>query len=135
MLRFEALALAISKINGGLDDPDSRAFKLCNPGLLKTYRPEKKADSEHYRIFSTAMGGFKALLADLQIKCSGENNRLTPQNTLRDLLAVLGFTDDRATRKILLFAQRALQNENLLMTTRLEWFQEPKEPKEIKAEE
>lgn len=124
MVRFESLALAIAKINGGLDDPDSRAFKLKNPGMLKTYRPEKKADSENYRIFTTHAGGFKALIADLQAKCNGKNHRLTVENTLSDMLKVYGFTNDAAQRKIILFVRRALQDESVSNSTKLAWFNE-----------
>ena len=105
MIRLEALVLAIGKMNGAWDDPDSRAFKLRNPLLLKTYRPEKKADSEHYRVFSSVMGGFKAGIADLQAKMSGQNHRLSSENTLRDALALFGYSHDLTTRKIVLFLQ------------------------------
>ena len=127
MIRFEALALAISNLNGGLNDPDSKAFKLHNPGLLKTYRPEKKKDGDNYRIFTSVMGGFKALIAELQARCSGKNHRLTPDNTLSDMLALYSVTDDRAIRQIVLFIRRALQDDSVAASTRLAWFQETAE--------
>lgn len=130
MIRFEALVLAIGKMNGSFDDPDSRAFKLCNPLLLKTWRPEKKFDSENYRIFSSVMGGFKAGVADLQAKCSGKNNRLTLENTLRDLLAIFGFSNEASVRKIVLFLRRALQDETISLNTPISWFQEIAIPEE-----
>lgn len=135
MIRFEALALAISKINGGLDDPDSKAFKLRNPGMLKTYRPEKKTDSDHYRIFTSSMGGFKALVADLQAKCSGKNHRLSVENTLGDMLRIFGFESSVAQRKIVLFVQRALQDESVTIHTKLSWFSESPIPVQIQKEE
>lgn len=125
MIRFEALALAIAKVNGTFDDPDSRSFKLCNPGMLKTYRPEKKVDSEHFRVFSSIMGGFRALIADLQIKCSGKNHRLTPENSLRDLLSLFAMDNDVVTRKIVLFLRRSLVDESVTGNTKLGWFEEP----------
>lgn len=130
MIRFEALVLAIGKMNGSFDDPDSRAFKLCNPLLLKTWRPEKKFDSENYRIFSSVMGGFKAGVADLQAKYSGKNNRLTLENTLRDLLAIFGFSNEASVRKIVLFLRRALQDETISLNTPISWFQEIAIPEE-----
>jgi len=128
MVRFEALALSISHINGGLSDPDSKAFKLKNPGMLKTYRPEKKVDSENYRIFTTHAGGFKALIADLQAKCNGKNHRLTVENTLGDMLKVYGFTNEAAQRKIVLFIRRALNDDSVSNSTKLAWFNEVSEP-------
>src|SRR5208337_702886 len=116
-IRFEAVALAISEMNGAWDNPESRAFRLKNPGLLKTYRPEKKVDSEHYRIFTSIMGGFKALLADLDAKCSGKNHRLSTENTLRDMLMLYGINNDVAARKVLLFVRRALTDDSIDLNT------------------
>jgi hypothetical protein len=124
MIRFESLVLAIGKMNGVFDDPESRAFKLCNPLLLKTYRPEKKCDSEHYRVFSSVMGGFKAGVADLTAKCSGKNNRLSAENTLKDLLSVYGFNNESTARKLVLFLRRALGDESVSLNTLIGWFQE-----------
>lgn len=134
MIRFEMLALALGKMNGSFDDPESRAFKLRNPLLLKTYRPEKKFDSENYRIFTSVMGGFKAGIADLQAKCSGKNHRLTSENTLKDLLAIFGFANEATARKIVLFLRRALQDESVSLNTLVGWFQEVPELKDIKEE-
>src|SRR6266403_4457838 len=100
--KFEILALAISKLNGW-DEPGTKSFELRNPLLLRTYKPEKRADSEHYRIFSTIMGGFKAGVAELSARCSGKNHRLGAENALRDLLALYGIRTELAVRKITLF--------------------------------
>lgn len=128
MIRFEALAIAIGSLNGAFDSPESKAFRFCNPGMLRTYRPEKRADSEHYRIFSSMIGGLKALTADLQAKCGGKNQRLTVDSTLRDLLGVFGFANPVAARKITLFLRRALQDETIELNTPIGWFKEvPKE--------
>jgi hypothetical protein len=123
--RFEILALCIGKMNGAWDDPDSKAFKLRNPLLLKTYRPEKQCDSDHYRIFTSLMGGLKAGIADLHAKCNGKSNRLTPENTLRDVFAVFGFANEITARKMVLFLRRALQDENISLNTQLNWLLEP----------
>jgi hypothetical protein len=124
MIRLEALVLAIGKMNGAWDDPESLAFRLCNPLLLKTYRPEKKVDSDYNRVFTSVMGGFRAGVADLQAKSSGKNNRLSTNNTLRDLLALFGFKNDATIRKIVLFLRRALQDESVSANTELGWFTE-----------
>lgn len=133
MLKLEALALGISKQTGGLAEPESKAFQLLNPGLLRTYRPEKKCDSEHTRIFTSVIGGFKALVADMQAKCSGQSNRLTPDNTLRDLLSLYNFNEVEIV-KILGFTRRALNQDSIGGATPLSYFLE--EPKvEQKVEE
>lgn len=124
MIKLESLVLAIGKLNGCFDDPESKAFKLCNPLLLKTYRPEKKVDSENYRVFSSIMGGFKAGVADVQAKSSGKNHRLSEENTLRDLLVLYGFQNELTTRKIVLFLRRSLNDESVSLTTPLKWFLE-----------
>lgn len=128
MIRLEGLVLAIGKMNGAFDDPDSRAFKLCNPLLLKTWRPEKKTDSEHFRVFSSVMGGFKAGIADAQAKSSGKNNRLAPDNPLKDLLAIYGFSNDAVVRKLVLFLRRALQDETISTHTPVSWFTQSVSP-------
>jgi hypothetical protein len=126
MLRLEFLALAIGNLTGGFDSPDSRAFKLRNPLLLKTYRPEKKCDSEHYRIFSSISGGLKAGVSDLASKSSGKNHRLSQENTLKDLLTVYGMGEERAARRILLFLRKALEDDTIELTHKLSWLHEEK---------
>jgi len=122
--RMEALVLVFGRMNGAFDDPESKAFKLRNPLLLKTYRPEKQCDSEHYRIFSSLMGGFKAGIADLQAKCSGKNNRLSAANTLKDVFAVFGFANEATARKMVLFLRRSLQDDSISLNTPLSWLLE-----------
>lgn len=134
MIRLEALVLSLGKMNGAFDDPDSRAFKICNPLLLKTWRPEKKTDSEHYRVFSSLMGGFKAGIADATAKSSGKNNRLAPENPLKDLLAIYGFSNDVSVRKIVLFLRRALQDESISTHTPLSWFLQAPEVADARPE-
>ena len=124
MIKLEAIVLAVGKMNGVFDDPESKAFRLCNPLLLKTYRPEKKVDSENYRVFSSVMGGFKAGVADVQAKSSGKNHRLSEDNTLRDLLVLYGFSNEQTVKKVILFLRRALQDENVSANTPLKWFLE-----------
>lgn len=123
-IRLESLVLAIGKQNGAFDMPSNKAFLLRNPLLLKTHRPEKKVDSEHYRVFTSIMGGFKAGMADLEAKCSGKNHRLTPNNTLADLLKMFGFERETETRPIVLFLRRALHDDSVGLNTILSWFEE-----------
>lgn len=121
MVRLENLALAIADMNGAFT-PGTLAFRIKNPGLLKTHRPEKRQDSDNNRVFSSVMGGFKALTADLQAKSTGQNHRLSPDNTLRDILALLGIKGEPAVHKIVLFLRRANDDESVTGNTTLSWF-------------
>lgn len=132
MQKLESLALAIADMNGAFT-PGMKAFKLKNPLLLKTWRPEKKADSENFRIFTSVMGGFKAALADMQAKSSGLPHKLGPENPLRDLLAMYGINTSSAIHKIVLFVRRANEDESVTGTTPLSWFLE-KDAVEVKEE-
>ena len=124
MNRLESLALAISNTNGGFVDPDCLAFKNCNPGLLRSYRPEKKVDDEHYRVFTSCMGGFKALLAYLNAKCSGQNSKILPTVPLSDLLSLYGFKTAAAVHKVVLFVRRAIADDTVSAATPIVWFTE-----------
>ena len=119
--RVEVLALAIGDMNSAFT-PGSKMFKICNPGALKTYRPEKKQDSDHVRIFSSLMGGLKALTADILAKSSGQSHRLSPDNTLRDLLALYDMKTEPAVHKIVGFLRRGLEDDTLSGNVPLSWF-------------
>ena len=130
MIKIETLVIAIGNLNGCFDTPESKSFQVKNPLLLRTYRPEKKVDSEHYRVFSTIGGGLKAGVADVAAKSSGKSNRLSPENNLKDLLAVYGFTDDRAVRRIIVFLQKSLNDENIYGGTKISWLLEVEKEEE-----
>lgn len=130
MIRIEIFAIALANLNGGFDTPDSKAFKLRNPMLLKTYAPEKKKDSENYRVFTTISGGLKAGTADIAAKCSGKSHRLGPENTIKDLLTVYGVRDERTIRRIIIFLQKALADETIYSGTKIGWLLEAPEIKE-----
>jgi len=124
MIRLEILVLAIStKLNAAFE-PNSKAFELRNPLLLKTYRPEKKQDSDHYRLFGTFMGGFKAGLADVVAKTNGESNRLNDLNTLRDLMHLYGVHTDLSFRPVILYLRKSLNDSGIDADTPISYFKE-----------
>ncbi len=123
MSRLENLALAIAHMNSAFV-PGSQAFKLKNPGLLRTWRPEKKVDSENYRIFTSIMGGLKALIADLVAKSNGLPHKLNPENPVRDLLAMFGVNTQPGLHKVILFLRSANEEDSLTSTTPISWFLE-----------
>lgn len=122
MIRHEALALAISALNDAFN-PTSRAFELRNPGMLTTFRPEKKFEPETgLRVFSSMMGGFKALTADLQAKCSGLNPKLVATASLKELLALYKFKADGDIQYIVRYLRKALKDESITSGTPIRWF-------------
>lgn len=131
MIRIEAFVLAASQLTGAFDTPESVAFKNKNPILLRTYKPEKKVDSEHVRVFSSIRGGFQSAIGDVTSKCSGQSHRLSPENTLKDLLVVYGFNTDSAHRKVILFLRRSLGDNTVELSNKLSWLMEEPKTEEV----
>jgi hypothetical protein len=121
MNKIEALVLAISNINGGFD-PGSKAFINCNPLLLRTYRPERKCDSEHIRIFTSILGGLKAGASDIAAKTNAANNKLSGENVLSELLALYGLHKDTAVKPVVSYLKRALNDDSISARTPLSYF-------------
>lgn len=118
MDKIESLALAIVKSNGGFD-PQTEAFQLSNPGLLRSYSEKQKLDGP-YRRFKQWQAGFKALNFDLLLKCSGNSRaRLTGASPLTSLLEMWEIKD---ARKVVLFLQRSLNDSTINENTQLEYF-------------
>jgi hypothetical protein len=67
MTNIEILALAIANANQA-QDPDSAAFKLCNPGLL--------TENGALRKFGSWIGGFRALADRLAVMRSQREQKL-----------------------------------------------------------
>src|SRR5258707_11092745 len=87
--KIEALADAIGKLNG-MHDPESEAYALRNPLLIKSFaRPGKhETDAKGRRVFTSFLNGYKAGLFDLELKISGKSRaNLTTESTLETLLA------------------------------------------------
>ena len=92
LTRLEALADAIGKLNG-MDDPESRAYRLRNPLLLRAYSLSRAQaqDAEGHREFDSLISGYRAGLCDLQQKCAGCNRaKLKGSDPLEALLGALG---------------------------------------------
>ncbi len=74
MSRLEHLVAAIGYYNN-LHDPDSVAYRLKNPLLVKSFgRPGKhEIDEEGRRVFDSIVAGYRACLFDTEIKISGNS--------------------------------------------------------------
>src|ERR1051325_9975485 len=82
---LEALADAFMHHEGWY--PGSRSNRNRNPGNLRPFRADQPHDSQGYRIFSSLIQGYQALLEDLQAKLNGSHG-LKPDSTLLNLLNV-----------------------------------------------
>lgn len=130
MIKLEALADSICQLNDTAS-PESEAYKLRNPGLLRSFSLERPqpTTTEGLRIFSSFVGGYQALLKDLEIKCLGRSRayainktKLQPTSTLRDLLHAYGWRDDQPIEMAISFLRSALQDRQITAATRLEYF-------------
>lgn len=83
---IEALADAIMCFEG-FPKPGSRANRNRNPGNIRPLGDQ--AGDEGYRVFTSLLEGYQALLDDLQAKVDGHNSHgLGIQSTLLQLLNV-----------------------------------------------
>lgn len=107
-MKLEKLALILARINGGLN-PDSEAFRLNNPGLLKAFGKHITEAVNGFRVFASWEAGFHALVHDLGVKCSGKSRTfLKASSPLRDLLALW---DIKEPRKVSGYVSRAIGAE------------------------
>ena len=121
MDRLEALACAIASHNDWLE-PDSIAFKLRNPGMLKAFKLTQPMDAEQNRIFESMVDGFQALLFDLRTKCSGRSrSKLKQESTITDLMAVYGHGFSVAAT-VALYLRKALGDPEITDKTPLSFF-------------
>lgn len=119
--RLDALADAFARLNC-YHDPFSEAYKLRNPGMLKAFSPKHAKSENGFRVFTSFSSGYDNLRIDLAIKCSGKSNsRLTPENTLTDLVKCFGNTA-AATRGVKNFLRHALDDMNIMESTPLSFF-------------
>jgi hypothetical protein len=122
--RIEALADALAVMNRAWD-PESEAYKTRNPGLLKWHHTFRHPVNENFvRIFTSFIGGYRALIEDLRIKASGENrSKLKPDSPLLHLVRVYG-QPDTAADYLVKFLRRALRDEEISPETKLQFFLE-----------
>jgi hypothetical protein len=128
--RLEALVDAIGKLNG-MDDPESRAYQLRNPLLLKALSLTRlqAQDEGGVRQFESLLGGYRAGLNDLHLKCAGLSRaKLNGKNSLEDLLGSLDIQHAIAVKRVVGFVQRAVKDgiteHEVWAGTRLQWFLE-----------
>jgi hypothetical protein len=124
MNRIEALADSFAALNDW-HDPESEAYGLRNPGLLRAFTLKHASNEQSHRIFPSAIDGYQALLFDLRTKCSGKSrSKLLTSSTLEDLLS-RGYSQPRsAVDFVLCFLARALPKNTITERTPLAFFLE-----------
>jgi len=127
MKKFEALLDGIAKLNGCPNDPESDAYKLRNPLLVKSFAlPGKHEINESgYRIFPSLLNGYKAALFDLELKLTGKSRaRVKSDGTLAELLACYEIYTSAAAENVISFVRRALKDQTINMKTPVSYFLE-----------
>jgi hypothetical protein len=123
--KLEALVDAIASLNGYSTNPDSDAYQLRSPILVKNFsRPgQNEIDDRGRRVFSSALAGYRAALFDLKVKCSGTSRAgLKADDKLSNLLRVLGISEILGQKQIVKFLKRALKDETITTETPLAYF-------------
>jgi hypothetical protein len=134
MKRLEALADSFAKMYGALD-PQSDAYHLRNPLLLRAFSPKHLRDDKGRRIFVSLVAGYENALLDIFIKCSGQSRaKLTPESTITDLVHTYG-NPTSAARYIVNFLRHALKDDTITERTNLRWFLEDDEKKLMSCKE
>jgi len=126
MKRLEFLALAIARENMVLE-PGTEACATLNPGMLRSHSLDRLnvVNDQGTRIFSTFQGGYRALINNLEAKCSGKTRangkqgRLSPESTLDDLIRSFRYI---STEKIVEFLKEALDDKFIKASTPLQFF-------------
>lgn len=119
--RLEALADALAKMYGALD-PESEAYQLRNPGMLKAFNPKHARNEKGYRIFSSFVAGYDNLILDLKIKISGKSrSHLTVDSQVLDLLHIYG-NPTSSLKYIVNFLRHALKDDSIPNDVKLGFF-------------
>lgn len=120
--RLEALFDSLVAVSG-YRDPQSKQYQLRNPISLRVFI-NGEATNE-LRKFDSLCGGIQAALFDLKIKCSGKSRAklLADQFTIQGLVRSY-FMPDLTADKVAQFLRRALNDEYIKPSTRLDYFLE-----------
>ena len=133
--KLHALVAAFANINGALD-PNSDAFQLCNPLMLKAFSPNHERDEKGNRKFKSFVSGWDNGIIDVKIKCSGQSyyakKGLGPTSPLADLVCLYG-NPASATRTIVNYLRHALKDDTIPQSVTLGWFLEEQNSQTIEA--
>lgn len=131
--RIHALVDSFAKLNGALD-PQSDAYRLRNPLMLKAFSPKHDRDEKGRRRFRSFTSGYDNGILDAQIKCSGRSfSKIGPESTLTDLVCLYG-NPKTAAKHVKNFLRVALEDETISEDTKLSWFIETQLETQTKTE-
>jgi hypothetical protein len=125
MNKIEALVDAIGSVHQAFSNPDSQAYKLRSPIMVRSFaRPGKhESDTTGHRVFTSMLAGYRAAVFDLELKVGGKSRAgLDPESPLVGLLGALEITKDAEVSKVVAFLQRALTDPSISKTTQLMYF-------------
>lgn len=124
--KIEAICDAIGRINQ-MHSPDSQAYKLRNPLLLKSFAKPGRHDvnTDGLRVFGSFLAGYKAATYDVMLKIKGLSRAgLKSTDGLENLLGCYGISTKVSQDHIVSFVRRALDNDTIGLKTPLSFFLE-----------
>ena len=125
--RLHLLVDAFAKLNGLLD-PQSDAYQLRNPLMLRAFSPKHDRDEKGRRQFRSIPSGYDNGILDARIKCSGKSySKIGPENTISDLVVLYGHPAS-ATRYVVNFLRHAAKDDTIPADVKLGWFLEDIQP-------
>lgn len=122
--KTEAIVDAIASLNE-YHRPDSEAYQLRNPLLLKSYAAPGKhnVDEQGRRQFDSYLGGYKAAYFDVDLKIQGGSSTgLKSTDKLKNLLSVYGIKHEQDQLSVVFFLRKALGNKDIDLATELQYF-------------
>jgi hypothetical protein len=130
--RIHALVDAFARLNGALD-PQTDAYKLRNPLLLRAFSPKHDRDEKGLRRFKSFTSGYDNGILDAQIKCSGKSfSKIGSTSTITDLVCLYG-NPATATKYVVNFLRHALEDDTIPSDITLGWFLEVSNPEIAEA--
>ena len=125
MTKHEALVDAVGYLNGAFTNPDSQAYKLRNPLMVRSFaRPGKhESSTTGYRIFTSMLAGYRAALYDLELKLEGKSRAgIKTTDALGNLLRVYEIKSESDMDKVVGFLRKALGDPSISASTPLSFF-------------
>lgn len=129
MNKIEVIVDGIGKLNGCPNDPESEAYRLRNPLMLKSYARLGKHEvtPEGIRIFTSFLSGYKAATFDVELKLKGQSRaNVKSDSGLDQLLLCYGIKTAGAVDNVVSFIRRALADDSITRHTPCSYFLESK---------
>lgn len=128
MKRIDSLADSIALLNE-YHDPESEAYRLRNPGMIRNYRTfgmtsdevfeSEQREAERVRTFTCHQAGYKALTDLLGKHCDRRTEK-----TVQKLFSHFGHGNESSVKKGVGFMRLALDDDTIHANTKLRYFVE-----------